>query len=63
MFIILSCHSHFMLFIGDFNAKSKNQSKYDTTTAKGAQLDQQKLIMEPKYLIYTLFLLTCQMLF
>ena len=63
MFDILSCHSYFMLFIGDFNAKSKNWSKYDITLAKGAQLDSQQLITEPKYLIYTSFLPTCQMLF
>ena len=34
MFDLFSCHSHFTLFTCDFNAKSKNWSKYDTTTAK-----------------------------
>lgn len=34
MFDFSSCHLHFTLFTGDFNAKSKNWSKYDTTTAK-----------------------------
>ena len=32
-------HPHFILIIGDFNAKSNNWSSNDTTTAEGAQLD------------------------
>ena len=30
---------HFLLLIGDFNAKSSNWSSNDATTAEGAQLD------------------------
>ena len=32
-------NSHFLLLIGDFNAKSSNWSSNETTTAEGAQLD------------------------
>ena len=34
-----STNMHFILMIGDFNAKSRNWSSNDTTTAGGAQLD------------------------
>ena len=33
---ISSTNPHFMLMIGDFNAKSSNWSSNDTTTAEGA---------------------------
>ena len=36
---ISSTNPHFILMIGDFNAKSSNWSSNDTTTAEGAQLD------------------------
>ena len=36
---ISSSNPHFILTIGDFNAKSSNCSSNDTTTAEGAQLD------------------------
>ena len=35
---ISSTNPHFILMIGDFNAKSSNWSSNDTTTAEGAQL-------------------------
>ena len=36
---ISSTNPHFILMIGDFNAKSSNWSSNDTTTAEGVQLD------------------------
>ena len=36
---ICSTNLHFILVIGDFNAKSSNWSSNDTATAEGAQLD------------------------
>lgn len=34
---VSSSNPHFILMIGDFNAKSSNWSSNDTTTAEGAQ--------------------------
>ena len=49
---------HFLLLIGDFNAKSSNWSSNDTTTAEGAQLDyftslygMKQVITEPTYIL------------
>ena len=36
---ISSTNPHFILMIGDFNAKSSNWSSNNTTTAEGTQLD------------------------
>ena len=33
------CNPHFLLLIGDSNAKPSNWSSNDNTTAEGAQLD------------------------
>ena len=49
---------HFLLLIGDFNAKSSNWSSNDTTTAKVAQLDyftslygMKQVIAEPTHIL------------
>ena len=55
---ISSTNPHFILMIGDFNAKSSNWSSNDTTTAEGAQLDyltslygMKQVITEPTYIL------------
>ena len=52
---ISSINPHFILMIGDFNAKLSNWSSNDTTTVEGAQLDyltslycMKQVITEPK---------------
>ena len=49
---------HFLLLIGDFNAKSSNWSSNDATTAEGAQLDyftslysMKQVITEPAHIL------------
>ena len=49
---------HFLLLIGDFNARSSNWSSNDTTTAEGAQLDyftslygMKQVITEPTHIL------------
>ena len=49
---------HFLLLIGDFNAKSSNWSSNDTTTAEGTQLDyftslhgMKQVITEPTHIL------------
>ena len=51
-------NSHFVLITGDFNAKSRNWSTYDTTTLEGDYLDSHmtlydlnRLISEPKHIL------------
>ena len=53
---IFSSNPHFILMIGDFNAKSSNWSSNDTTTVEGAPLDyltslygMKQVITEPTY--------------
>ena len=55
---ISSTNPHFILMIGDFNAKSSNWSSNDTTTAEGAQLDyltslysMKQAITEPTHIL------------
>ena len=55
---ISSTNPHFILMIGDFNAKSSNWSSNDTTTAEGAQLDyltslygMKQVITEPTHIL------------
>ena len=55
---ISSANSHFILMIGDFNAKSSNWPSNDTTTAEGAQLDylislygMKQVITEPTHIL------------
>ena len=54
---IFSSNPHFILMIGDFNAKSSNWSSNDTTTVEGAPLDyltplygMKQVITEPTYI-------------
>ena len=51
-------NSHFLLLVGDFNAKSSNWSSGDATTAEGSQLDyftslycMKQLITEPTHIL------------
>ena len=48
---ISSTNPHFILMIGDFNAKSSNWSSNDTTTAEGAQ----QVITEPTHTLENSF--------
>ena len=48
---ISSSNPHFILMIGDFNAKSSNWSSNDTTTVEGAQLDYLTLLYGMKLVI------------
>ena len=48
---ISNTNPHFILMIGDFNAKSSNWSSNDTTTAEGAQLDYLTLLYGMKQVI------------
>ena len=55
---ISSTNPHFILMIGDFNAKSSNWSSNDTTTAEGAQLyyltslyGMKQVIIEPTHIL------------
>ena len=55
---ISSTNPHFILMIGDFNAKSSNWSSNNTTTAEGAQLDyltslygMKQVITEPTHIL------------
>ena len=55
---IFRSNLHFVLIIGDFNAKSSNWSSNDTTTAEGAQLDcftslcgMKQVITKPTHLL------------
>ena len=56
--MIYPSNPHFLLLIGDFNAKSSNWSSNDTTTAEDAQLDyftslygMKKVITEPTHIL------------
>ena len=55
---ISSTNPHFILMLGDFNAKSSNWSSNDTAAAEGAQLDyltslcgMKQVITEPTYIL------------
>ena len=55
---IPSSNQHFVLIMGDFNAKSNNWSPNDTTTAEGAQLDyftslygMKQVLTEPTHIL------------
>ena len=55
---ISKSNPHFLLLIGDLNAKSSNWSSNDTTTAEGAQLDyftslygMKEVITEPTHIL------------
>ena len=55
---ISGTNPHFILMIGDFDAKSNNWSSNDTTTAEGAQLDyltslhdMKQVIAEPTHIL------------
>ena len=59
---ISSTNLHFILMIGDFNAKSSNWSSNDTTTVEGAQLDyltslygMKQVITEPTHILENSF--------
>ena len=55
---VSSTNPHFILMIGDFNAKLSNWSSNDTTTIEGAQLDyltslyyMKQVITEPTHIL------------